>query len=93
MSEAETALKEALEQENADVFTVEMLARVADTLPKFDALGKKHPFALFLEPRFGIVLAPAEPIPESFATVGAVCAYLRGWQQAERMQVGAYAGS
>ena len=44
------ALREALEQESADVFTVEMLARAADTLPKFDALGKKHPFALFLEP-------------------------------------------
>lgn len=43
-------LRDVLEEENADVFTVDMLARVGDTLTKFDQLGKKHPFALFLEP-------------------------------------------
>src|SRR5579884_3537135 len=43
-------LRDALEEENADVFTVDMLARVADTLARFDQLGRKHPFALFLEP-------------------------------------------
>jgi len=43
-------LREALEQENADVFTAEMLGRVADSLSKFDALGKKHPFVVFFEP-------------------------------------------
>jgi hypothetical protein len=43
-------LREVLEQENADVFTAEMLIRVADSLPKFDALGKKHPFVVFFEP-------------------------------------------
>ena len=43
-------LREVLEQENADVFTADMLIRVADSLPKFDALGKKQPFVGFFEP-------------------------------------------
>jgi len=36
---------------------------------------------LFLEERFGIVVAPDELIPENFETVEAICAYLRVQQQ------------
>lgn len=42
-------LREALENESADVFTVEMLDHRAPTLEQFDALDGE-PFALFLEP-------------------------------------------
>jgi hypothetical protein len=42
-------LREEMEAECADVFTVEMLARRARTLEEFDALDGE-PFALFLEP-------------------------------------------
>ena len=44
------ALRDVLERESADVFTAEMLADVADSLPKLDALAKRHPFAVFFEP-------------------------------------------
>ena len=44
------ALKDELERESADVFTTEMLSRAADSLPKLDALGRKHAFTLFFEP-------------------------------------------
>lgn len=43
-------LKAELKREGSDVFTAEMLARVADTLPKLDRLGNTRPFALFIEP-------------------------------------------
>src|SRR5687768_6386403 len=43
-------LRDALRQECADVFTAEMLDKVADTIPKLDELGENDPFALFLEP-------------------------------------------
>src|SRR5207237_250516 len=43
-------LRELSEEEHADVFTTEMLDKAADTLPKFDALGKRNPFVVFLEP-------------------------------------------
>jgi hypothetical protein len=42
-------LRKILDDEEADVFTTEMLARAAGTLKEFDALAKK-PFALFFEP-------------------------------------------
>lgn len=42
-------LREEMESEAADVFTVEMLARRAATLEEFDALDDE-PFALFFEP-------------------------------------------
>jgi acyl carrier protein len=38
---------------------------------------------LFLEERFGIVVAAEELIPENFETVEAICAYLRVQQQAQ----------
>lgn len=44
-------LRDLLEEEDADVFTAEMLRRAADTLPRFDALaGEKEQFAVFMEP-------------------------------------------
>src|SRR5688572_23466752 len=44
-------LRKILKDEQADVFTAEMLDRVAETLSKFDALApRSKPFALFLEP-------------------------------------------
>lgn len=43
-------LRDVLERESADVFTADMLADAADTLPKLDALARKHPFVLFFEP-------------------------------------------
>ena len=44
-------LRKLLKTEQADVFTGEMLNRVASTLPKFDALApRSKPFALFIEP-------------------------------------------
>jgi len=42
-------LRKLLDEEDADVFTTEMLARAATTLKDFDCLSKK-PFALFFEP-------------------------------------------
>ncbi|HEX8438106.1 FRG domain-containing protein [Archangium sp.] len=42
-------LKEQLGAEGADVFSAEMLAGVAETLPTFDRLTR-HPFVLFFEP-------------------------------------------
>jgi hypothetical protein len=43
-------LKRVLKDEEADVFTAEMLLRVAGTLPEFDALSGKDDFTVFLEP-------------------------------------------
>ena len=43
-------LQRDLHEEEADVFTAEMLDLVADSLEKLDQLGKGHPFVLFLEP-------------------------------------------
>jgi hypothetical protein len=44
-------LRKALKDEQADVFTAEILAPVASTLPKFDQLAPRgKPFVLFLEP-------------------------------------------
>ena len=43
-------LREALKEEQADVFTAEMLDRVARTLPQLDDLAGKEDFVLFLEP-------------------------------------------
>jgi acyl carrier protein len=42
---------------------------------------------LFVEERFGVVVAPEELIPENFATVDAICAYLRAWRQVQGAQV------
>ena len=42
-------LRQALEEEGSDVFTVEMLSCVAETLKAFDRLSK-DPFVLFIEP-------------------------------------------
>ena len=42
---------------------------------------------LFLEQRFGIVVAPQELIPENFVSVDAIGAYLRARQQVEGVQV------
>ncbi len=42
-------LRQALEEEGADVFTVEMLARLASGLVEFDALAP-GPFVIFFEP-------------------------------------------
>jgi hypothetical protein len=44
------SLRRILKQEEADVFTAEMLSRAADTLPKFDALREGSHFVAFLEP-------------------------------------------
>ena len=46
-------LRQMLDDEQADVFTTEMLGRVAPTLDAFDALGAEHaggPFVVFLDP-------------------------------------------
>jgi hypothetical protein len=52
--EAHQLLPEALQRagqgEQADVFTAEMLDRVAPALEKLKELGRDHPFAVFLEP-------------------------------------------
>lgn len=42
-------LRDVLEEEGSDVFTVEMLGNVADTLDAFDRLAAE-PFVIFLEP-------------------------------------------
>lgn len=44
------ALRSALEDEGATVFTTELLAQHAPTLEQFDALGGTDPFVLFFEP-------------------------------------------
>jgi FRG domain len=44
------ALRDVLKQEAADVFTAEMLDRVADNVSTLDELGKEDPFVLFMEP-------------------------------------------
>ena len=41
---------------------------------------------LFLEQRFGIVVDPEDVIPENFATVDAICAYVRARQRAKGRQ-------
>ena len=43
-------LRLILKEEQADVFTAEMLHRAADQLWKFDELSEGQPFAVFLEP-------------------------------------------
>src|SRR3954453_16767818 len=43
-------LRLILKEEQADVFTTEMLGRAADQLSKFDELSEGQPFAVFLEP-------------------------------------------
>jgi hypothetical protein len=44
------ALNRVADEEGVEVFTAEMLDRVASTLPKLDEMGKRSPFLLFLEP-------------------------------------------
>jgi hypothetical protein len=44
------ALRRSLKRQSADVFTTEMLAGVAESLPRFDALGRQRPFVLLFEP-------------------------------------------
>lgn len=44
------ALKDQLGAEQADVFTAEMIDRVANNLSGLDDLGKGNPFVVFLEP-------------------------------------------
>jgi hypothetical protein len=44
------ALRGALEEEGATVFTTELLAENAPTLDRLDALGGADPFVLFFEP-------------------------------------------
>jgi hypothetical protein len=44
------ALTKVAEDEGVEVFTAEMLDRVADTLPKLDAMGRDKPFLVYLEP-------------------------------------------
>jgi hypothetical protein len=43
-------LRRVLKEEEADVFTAEMLSRAAATLPEFDALSGKEDFVAFFEP-------------------------------------------
>jgi hypothetical protein len=43
-------LRKVLRDEQADVFTAEMLDRVADTLPALDQFSKRSEFVVFLEP-------------------------------------------
>ena len=43
-------LRRILSDEGADVFTAEMLDRVATTLPALDRLAPRKPFVMFLEP-------------------------------------------
>ena len=43
-------LREQLGAESADVFTAEMVDRIANSLPAFDELAGDRPFVLFLEP-------------------------------------------
>jgi hypothetical protein len=43
-------LRQALDDEQADVFTTEILGRAAPTLEAFDRLGTEQPFMVFLDP-------------------------------------------
>jgi hypothetical protein len=43
-------LKKVADEDGVDVFTADLLDRVADTLPKLEAMGKDEPFLVFLEP-------------------------------------------
>jgi hypothetical protein len=43
-------LREILTEENADVFTAEMLGRAAGTLQELDGLGGENEYVIFLEP-------------------------------------------
>jgi FRG domain len=44
-----TALREVIEQEGSDAFTVDMLSRIAGSIPEFDRLAHDE-FVLFIEP-------------------------------------------
>jgi hypothetical protein len=44
------ALDEVADEEGVDVFTDELLDRVAQTLPELDEMGRQQPFLVFLEP-------------------------------------------
>jgi hypothetical protein len=44
------ALKDIAARESAGVFTAEMLDEAATSLAKFDAMGNRQPFVVFLEP-------------------------------------------
>jgi hypothetical protein len=77
-------LKALLAEEGADVFTAEMLNRVATTLQEFDALGEQD-FVIFLEPPsldsrivnqfalFSLVSNPALKLDHWFAQRPGVC--------------------
>jgi hypothetical protein len=43
-------LNDVADEEGAEVFTAEMLDRVADTLPRLEEMGRESPFLVFLEP-------------------------------------------
>ena len=43
-------LKDVAARESAGVFSVDMLDEAADSLAKFDGLGKDNPFVVFMEP-------------------------------------------
>ena len=45
-----SALSRVADAEGVEVFTAEMLDRVASTLPKLDEMGRRNPFLVFLEP-------------------------------------------
>jgi hypothetical protein len=49
-AELPDALNQVADDEGAQVFTAEMLDRVANTLPKLDEMGRQKPFLVFLEP-------------------------------------------
>jgi hypothetical protein len=77
------ALRRELRGEGSDVFTAEMIDRVADDLPKFDRLraggGREEDFVLFLEPPslddrivnqfalFGLMSSPTAALDEWLA--------------------------
>lgn len=42
---------------------------------------------LFLEERFGVVVAPEDLVPENFDTVDALCSYLRAQQSVQEKHV------
>src|SRR4051812_17835672 len=44
------ALNRVADEEGVDVFTAELLDRVAGTIPKLDEMGRNVPFLVFLEP-------------------------------------------
>jgi hypothetical protein len=43
-------LSRVADEEGVDVFTAELLDKVADTIPKLDEMGRAAPFLVFLEP-------------------------------------------